>query len=194
MFLLGLPGLIDDTKGWAKWIESAANWLEQHTSITEILPRPDWIPYALMSLGIALVVPWGWVHKKLSLAANELPRLKYRALFSIRRIMATNEWINMDSALSVLRQSPWARARWAMNSPKKSLLDLVQPGHDPSEKSRRSMFADWCAKALAQFEKETTGGARKDKGKLNNEYNENDLRAWLDERYNSELSMEFGSP
>lgn len=64
LFVVGLPGLLDDISGWGKWLERANLWIKGNEMLA-VFSSINRVHYALLGIGILLLVPWQFLGKKL---------------------------------------------------------------------------------------------------------------------------------
>ena len=106
--------------------------------------------------------------------------------------MESQLWINEKSALEVLQKSRWASSRRMSSEPRQNYADILSFGIDLAKRNRERMFLDWCGLALKKF-RNTYPLSSREKNDTT-EYDEAELRRWLDPQYNDDVTAEFGSP
>lgn len=79
LFIVGIPGLVDDISGWGTWLDKASRWIKGNDVLASIAST-NWFHYALFGVGILLLIPWHripWRSKRIEepLSNSETPVL-----------------------------------------------------------------------------------------------------------------------
>lgn len=191
LFVLGLPGLLEDVEGWGEWLRRLSNFVEAAIAriggdLTMSYFYQPWVYWGLLAGGAFLI-----------LEAEKLIRfsrwVKGRVGYAIAVQMSQKHFIAKDAAIAVVRNSRWARSRRDLKTKPQNILDHYLPLADinPARNARNSMFYNWCSKALERFEMLNEEDATRNiGGKI--EYDEIKLKEWLEEKYSEDLFEEFG--
>lgn len=187
-FLVGLSGVPGDIDTWNRWIDIAVSDPMVQTlagyavAIAEVVNYP--VTRAGLVIGGGLVLLW---------PLKLFWRFRHRVVFAWRRALDQPVWIGRDRAHDLVAMSPWATSRQRRSEKPKSIFDVASyTSRDPEALERLRMFGKWCGLVLKGSAEHNKEAYRKTE--TAEEFDEVQLKKWLDGRYQNDIIGEFGPP
>ena len=188
--LIGFAGIPGDIDTWSKWINKAmydprvTELAEKAVAVAEFVNQP-WFRILLVIVATALLF-WGW---------RPFWRLRHRLWFWGRQIVSEVVWISEEQAMRLVERSEWAVSRKRKSQKARSILEELTKTLatlDPAAREKEIRYSNWCRLVLRSFEEDFESSVKAvEAGK---EYEEIQLKEWLEDRYTDDLVEEFGVP
>jgi len=189
-FVVGLAGVPGDIGTWITWIggfmhDPLVLHLAEIAVAAAGFINQGWVRLALVIAGLLMFfwpLRWFW-------------RLRHKAIFRWKRLMAEKVWITRNQAIKLMRASTWGQLKEPLITGSIGLFDniLGRPqivsGHTENNK-KRIRFDAYVDLALRQFGETNKASVRTEDGKT--QFEEGALRAYLDKAVERELLAEFG--